>query len=562
MLQKALQFTLILIVAFFFSCKPRKDHSPNAGQAAFNEITKESLLKFVHEPGVDGSYFMPESMGSGSAFFDYDNDGDLDIYVVNGAWHGKHKNRRPPLKNRLFRQEANGRFVDVTETSGLGGTGYGMGVAVGDIDNDGDLDVYITNYEADALYRNNGNGTFTNITKVAGMKDSAWGSSALFFDYDRDGYLDLYVANYVAFDPGVICTDKGGRQDYCGPKAFAGVPDLLYRNNGNGTFTDVSQASKIDTQSYKGLGVVSADFNRDGYPDLYVANDGEPNSLWINRGDGRFEDQATNLGAAVNLMGQAEASMGIASGDADGDGDFDLFMTHLREEKDTFYRNYGKSGFQDESWEAGIAGPSVPTTGFGAGFLDYDQDSDLDLAVVNGRVTRGPLLTKNQPSGYWDDYAELNFLYRNDGTGHFTLAPEDAGTFASTIENSRGLAFGDVDNDGDIDLLVTNEGGPARLYRNDGKNKGHWLMIRVLDPALKRDAIGAEVTVFSGQKVQTRTVSPAYSYLCSNDPRVHFGLGSAQSVDKIVVRWIDGTEETFPGVKADQFITLKKGSRK
>jgi hypothetical protein len=550
---------LFVLSLLMFGCMASQENAKPA--SILVDITKESSLNFVHEPGVDGSYFMPESLGSGGAFFDYDNDGDLDILLINGGWHGKQTNHQP-VKNHLYRQEPNHQFVDVTNSSGMDSMGYGMGATIGDIDNDGDLDVYITNYESDVLYRNNGNGSFTDISREAGIKDSLWGASAVFFDFDRDGFLDLYVANYVAFDPGVTCTDKGGRPDYCGPKAYAGVPDILYHNNGNGTFTDVSKLSKIGNVSSKGLGVLSADFNRDGYPDLYVTNDGEPNFLWINQKDNTFADQGGVLGAAVNSMGQPEASMGITAGDVDNDGDLDLFMTHLREEKDTFYRNYGKSGFQDESWEAGIAGPSIPTTGFGAGFFDYDQDGDLDLAVVNGRVTRGPLLTKNQPPQYWDDYAEPNLLYRNEGGGHFRLVPEDAGTFASTVENSRGLAFGDIDHDGDIDLLVTNEGQQARLYRNDGRNKGHWLMIQALEPRLKRDAIGAEVTIHYQGKAQTRVLSPAYSYLCSNDPRVHFGLGSANTIDKIVVRWVDGTQETYPGVKADQFITLKRSSGK
>ena len=466
----------------------------------FIDITRQSGLNFVHEPGVDGTYFMPESMGSGGAFFDYDQDRDLDIYLINGAWHGKNHNATTP-KNRLFRQEANHTFTDVTETSGLGDTGYGMGVAVADIDNDGDLDVYITNYGPDALYQNNGNGTFTNITKQAGITNSSWGTSAVFLDYDRDGYLDLYVANYLAYDPAIVCTDRAGRPDYCGPKGFVGIPDVLYHNNGNGTFTDASEHAGISKSAYRGLGVISADFNHDSYPDIYVANDEEPKNLWMNRGDGTFVDQALALGAAVNESGQAEAGMGVTFGDADGDQDFDLFITHLREEKNTLYRNYGKEGFQDESWAAGLAGVSIPFTGFGTGFFDYDNDGDLDLAVVNGRVTRGSLLTTRKPPEYWDDYAEPNLLFENDGTGHFRDASKDAGSFATTVENSRGLAFGDFDNDGDIDLLVNNEGGPARLYRNDSPKKGHWLLIRALDTKLNRDAIGAEITVLCrGQK--------------------------------------------------------------
>lgn len=523
----------------------------------FTDITKQSGINFVHEPGVDGSYFMPESMGSGGAFFDYDQDGDLDIYLINGTWHDKSRKSEIP-KSHLFRQESNHTFTDVTESSGLAEPGYGMGVAVADIDNDGDLDIYVTNYGADQLYRNNGNGTFSNITKESGVTNASWGTSVVFLDYDRDGFFDLYVANYLAYDPAIVCMDRAGRTDYCGPKGFVGIPDVLYHNNGNGTFTDVSEKAGISKSAYRGLGVVSFDFNHDSYADIYVANDEEPKNFWINQGDGTFIDQALALGAAVNESGQPEAGMGVTFGDVDGDQDFDLFITHLREEKNTFYRNYGKEGFQDESWAAGLAGVSIPFTGFGTGFFDYDNDGDLDLAVVNGRVTRGPLLTTTRPPKYWDEYAEPNLLFENDGHGKFRDASKDAGSFAATIENSRGLVFGDIDNDGDIDLLVNNEGGPARLYRNDFPKKGHWLLIRAFDPKLKRDAIGAEVTVVCQGKKIFRCVNPAYSYLNSNDPRVHFGLGSATSVDAIIVRWPDGTEQTFSGTKANQIITLNK----
>src|SRR5262249_23238885 len=330
----------------------------------FTDITEQSHLNFIHDPGVDGTHFMPESLGSGGAFFDYNNDGLLDIYLVNA---GPHDKPNTTVKDRLFEQQHDGTFVDVTDKAGLGDTGYGLGVAAGDYDNDGDLDLYVTNFGHDKLYRNNGNGTFTDVTAQAGITNSGWSSSVIFLDYDLDGALDIYVAKYLEYDPGVHCTDKAGRPEYCGPQGFLGLPDVLYHNNGNGTFTDVSVKSGIAGSSLKSLGVVSADFNGDGYPDIYVANDGDPNHLWINQKDGTFRDEAPDLGAAVNALGQPEAGMGVAAGDIDGDGVLDLFLTHLRDEKNTLYRNLGTTGFQDDSWAVGLAGPSMAYTGFGTG---------------------------------------------------------------------------------------------------------------------------------------------------------------------------------------------------
>ncbi|MFQ5638966.1 MAG: CRTAC1 family protein [bacterium] len=532
-------------------------------QTFFIDFTDQARLNFLHEPGVNGSYFMPESIGSGGAFLDYDNDGDLDIYLVNGAYHSRKTLNKPPLKNRLYRQEEDGTFVDVTDSSGLGHTGYGMGTAVGDIDNDGYVDVYITNYGPDALYRNNGDGRFTDISKHAGIRNPAWGCSVIFLDYNLDAYLDIYVTNYIAYDPKNRCKDRSGRQDYCGPGGFQAVPDILYRNNGNGTFTDVSIASGIAEGASKGLGVVSADFNGDRFPDIYVANDGEPNHLWLNQHDGSFQDQALFWGAALNDMGRPEAGMGIALGDVDNDGDLDLFITHIREESNTFYRYAGEYGFQDDSVPARLAGLSFPYTGFGTGFFDYDHDGDLDLAVVNGRVSRGFLVTETSTPHYWAPYSEPNFLFQNDGSGTFQNINDDrASAFTGKIENSRGLAFGDVDNDGDIDLLVMNEGGHARLFLNVLEDKGNWLVIKAVDPALKRDALGAQIAVTIGEKKIKRLITPGYSFLSSNDPRAHFGLGSATTVDEILISWPDGTTDAFAGVEANQILVLYKGQER
>lgn len=529
--------------------------SNSTGKFAFREVSALVNLEFLHQPGVDSSYFLPEIIGSGCAFLDYDNDGDLDIYLVNGNLHGRDTSSHT---NRLFRQDRDRKFSDVTAASGLGDTGYGMGVAVGDIDNDGFVDVYITNYGPDALYLNNGNGTFTSITEQAGISNPHWGCSAVFFDYNLDGFLDLYVTNYLVFDPVYVCIDRGGRREYCSPGAFSGVPDVLYRNNGDGTFSDVSVASNIAHGSSMGLGVVSADFNGDGFPDLYVANDAQANHLWINQQDGTFRDQALGLGTAFNKLGQPEASMGIALGDMDSDHDLDLFITHLKGESNTLYRYAGEYGFQDDSRPAGVAAPSIPFTGFGTGFFDFDHDGDLDLAIANGRVTRGALFTTKRAAGYWDDYAEPNFLFENVGSGLFSSVEKNASAFLQPVENSRGLAFGDVDGDGDIDLLVSNEGGRVRLYLNEIPDKGNWLIVRAIDPDLHRDAIGATVIVTAAGKQISRLITPSYSYLSSNDPRAHFGLGPATAVDEITVLWPTGNLERFPGVDANRIITIRK----
>ena len=523
----------------------------------FTDITERSRLKFINDPAVEGKYFFPEVMGFGCAFLDYDNDGRLDIYLINGAW--RQNITTTPLENHLYHQENDGTFRDVTHASGAAGHGYGQGIAVGDIDNDGDVDIFLSNYGPDVLLRNNGNGMFSDITAESGIRDEAWGTSAAFLDYDRDGFLDLYVANYVAYDEHITCTDKAGRPDYCGPSGFQGAPDILYHNLGHDQFHDVSKHSHIAEKSMKGMGVVVGDFNSDGWHDIYVANDGEPNNLWINDRNGAFADQAAGLGAAVNVLGQPEAGMGLAAGDIDNDGDFDFFVTHLRNETNTFFHNMGAAGFQDDTATSGLGGPSLPYTGFGTAFVDFDNDGNLDVPVVNGRVIRGPRLPKNSKS-YWDDYAEPNLFFENNGNGSFQNINQRALAFTSPVENSRGLAVGDVDNDGDVDFLILNAGGPARLLRNDVLHTNHWLMVRAVDSSLNRDAVGAVLMLETGGRKITRLLSPAGSYESSSDFRVLFGLGSNGSFSAIRVLWPDGTAESFAGGSADRSITLRKGS--
>jgi enediyne biosynthesis protein E4 len=555
--QKRTLIFLLCTICILSQCSENKEES--AGSSFLREITDEVHLDFLHDPAVDGSYYMPESIGSGGAFLDYDNDGDLDIYLVNCASHNSRKKETTPLRNQLFRQETDGSFLNVTAGSGLGDTGYGMGVAVGDYDNDGFVDVYISNEGPDALYHNNGNGTFTDVTQESGINNPDWGISVVFTDYNRDCYLDIFVANYVDYDTSVYCSDRVGGRDYCGPQGFAGYADRLFKNNGNGTFTDVSLISGIASKKSAGLGVTSVDFNDDMFPDIYVANDREQNHLWMNQGDGTFKDQAVMLGVGYNGSGMAEGSMGIAVGNVDGDDDIDLFVSHFMNESNTLYRNMGEFGFQDDTGPAALVIPSLPYTGFGTGFFDYDQDGDLDLAVANGRVIRATLLTGQKAPGYWDYYAEPNLVFENDGTGIFKNSSASFSEFTARIENSRGLVFGDIDNDGDIDILVTNEGGRARLYRNVFVHPGNWLIVQAVDPEMNRVAYGAKLRVKAGKKTLLRLVNPGYSFCSSNDPRVHFGLGSYSGDVSINIEWPDGSKEDIAAVPLNQIVTIMKG---
>ena len=546
----------VLVVSLIAGCGSPNPESPST-RPNFTELTIQNGFNFVHDAAVEGEYSFLEVQGSGGGFFDFDNDGDLDILMLNGSYRKKKPSKAP--QNRLFRQEKGGAFKDVTAGSSIANSDYSYGLAAGDIDNDGNVDIYISTLGPDRLYRNAGHGRFDDITTKAGIKDSSWGTSIVMLDYDRDGFLDIYVATYVVYDPKPVCTDKVGRRDYCGPNAYVGDADILYRNNGNGTFTDVSISSGIANVTTKGLGVIAADFNQDAYPDIYVANDGEPNQLWMNQKDGTFQDIAMRAGAAVNAMGQPEAGMGIAVGDVDADLDLDLFITHLRDETNTLYTNVGEQGFQDDTARSGLGPPSVPYTGWGTSFFDYDHDGDLDVAIANGRVIRGNPLVQRNPPGHWDPYMEPNLFFENNGSAQFQDACTKSEPFCTRVENGRALAFGDLDNDGDLDMLLGNCGGPARIYRNDAPKKGHWLVVKAIDPGIKRDAIGAQITVHAGGKRFVRVIMPAYSYLTTNDPRAHFGIGNATTIDKIDVRWPDGSTQTFPAMKADRFVTLEKG---
>jgi enediyne biosynthesis protein E4 len=537
--------------------------APAADEALFVDEAAATGLKFSHVNGAAGQYFMAEQMGAGVALFDYDNDGDLDVFLVQGAPFGT-GGALPTC--RLFRNDLsvgpNGQrklhFTDVTDRAGVGISGYGMGATVGDYDNDGYLDLFVTSFGPDTLFHNNGNGTFTNVTATAGVSDPLWSTSAAFIDYDRDGDLDLFVANYLDFTTAgnKECRDSVGSRDYCSPRAYHPVPDRLYRNEGNGRFTNVIETAGISKADGAGLGVATGDYDLDGWLDIYVANDATPNQLWINKHDGTFVDNGLISGSAVNAAGNPEGSMGIASGDFDNDGDEDLFVTNIVGETFAMYVNDGHGNFDDARARTGLASPTAAFTGFGTDWIDYDNDGWLDLFVTNGAVNviealRGdprPFRMKNQ-------------LFHNTGTGRFEDKSSTAGPEFARADVGRGAAFGDIDNDGDIDMVVTNNGGAASLLINQAPHKNHWLSVQLSQGPGNRFGFGAMVSIErAGQPALWRRVRTDGSYLSASDMRVHFGLGSSSSVDAVVVRWPDGQVERFPRVDADRVVTLRRGS--
>ncbi len=549
------------------------DHANNPGDTIqapaaqwFTEITTAVGLDFVHETGATGELLLPEVAAGGAALFDFDSDGDLDIYLINGNQFFSDAVVAQTPTNRLYRQDPAGHFVDVTAESGLGDGGYGMGVAIGDIDNDGDADVYVTNYGPDRLYRNRGDGTFEDITESAGIDVPGFSCSAAFFDYDLDGFLDLYVTQYVEFDPDVQCFDLAGRRNYCGPLMFIPVHDLLLHNNGDPRgqgFTDVTEQAGISSAAGASLGVVCEDLNDDGWIDVFVANDGNANHLWLNQGDGTFREAALMMGAAYNLHGQPEAGMGVVAADFDNDTHVDLFITHLTQETNTLYRNVGGgAGFIDITGRSGLGASSMTYTGFGTAALDVELDGDLDIVVVGGKVVLGNPHPNSSVPAPWDRLAEPNLFFVNDGNARFEPVDQPVEALCGRVEVTRGLAIGDIDSDGDLDILISNVQGPARLYRNITPRKGHWLIVRAVDPSLRRDAIGARVTVLCNGQRQVRTITRGFSYLSSSDPRAHFGLGDVNRVDRIEVRWPDGLRESFRATDVDRVVQVTRGTGK
>ncbi len=545
----------LLVVSL--ACAPSDPQQPVAVvDPVFLDVTTEAGLDYAFDRVQGGGYFMPDSLAGGCAFFDYDADGDLDVYVVLGRFHDGVV--QPDGANRLFRQESDGRFTDVSADSGAADSGYGMGVAVGDIDNDGYPDLFVTNYGPNTLLRNNGDGTFSDVTARAGVGDARWGASAGFFDFDRDGFLDLFVSNYVQFEPGSVARDSGGQPEYPGPECCPGTADILYRNDGDGTFTDISGAVGIADALGKGLGVGFADLDFDGRLDIYVANDGESNRAWVHDSGGGLRDVAGSLGVGLNSYGVAEASMGVVTADLDEDLKVDLFLTHLFQETNTLYLAADGGPFADATLGSGLGKQSTDFTGFGVAAIDIDLDGRPELAVVNGRVLRTQAQTGSERVDHWLPYAEQNLLFWNEGARRFRQAGGECGAFCS-VGVGRGLAAGDVDNDGDADLLMTSADGRIRLLRNVRPHDGHWLGLRLVDTHGPRDATGAVVELRLGERTLRGAVAPAQSYLSSLDPRILFGLGAADSIGGIRVIWSDGTVEVFDADAVDRYHDLVRG---
>ena len=538
----------------------------------FTDRAEESGLNFRHVNGMTGKFHYAEIIAPGAALFDYDNDGDLDVYLVQSGNLGQAGagSASQALRGRLFRNDLtinpNGtrstRFTDVTEASGVVARGYGMGVATGDFNNDGCVDLYLTNLGPNQLFRNNCDGTFTDVSRSSRTDDPSWSVSASFLDYDRDGWLDLFVGNYLDWRlaSSMPCFSPSGRPDYCSPNVFQPQPSRLFHNNRDGTFTDVTASSGIARDFGPALGVSTADFNGDGWIDLYVANDGQPNQLWINQHDGTFKNTGLLSGTALSAHGKPKAGMGVDAGDFDNDGDEDLFVTNLTGEGHDLYVNDGSGLFEDQSARSGLGPASRPYTGFGAAWFDIDNDGWLDMLIVNGAVQTIEALRRV------DDPFPLHqrkLLLRNLGNGRFEDVSARGGAAFTLSEVGRGAAFGDIDNDGGVDALVANNNGKPRLLMNNVGSRNHWIGLRLVGRQAARDMLGARVGIVreDGSVVWRRARSDG-SYASASDPRVVVGLGPAARAARVRVRWPDGTTEQWSAPAIDRYTTLKEGEGK
>ncbi len=565
----------LVIVLSCTACANKPPPAPTE-QEWFADAAAQSGLTFTHVNGMAGKFYYAEIIGSGAAMFDADNDGDLDVYLPQG------QSLEPGAalavgRGRLFRNDlvvnADGtrtlHFTDITAQSGIKSRGYGMGVAAGDFNNDGCVDLYLTNLGRNQLFRNNCDGTFTDVSAQSGTEGGPgnWSVSAAFVDYDRDGWLDLFVGNYLSWTAAAStpCFGPSGRPDYCSPNVYSPQPSHLYHNNHDGTFTDVTRAAGLDREFGPALGVTTADFNGDGWIDIYVANDGQPNQLWINQHNGTFRNAGMLSGAALSMHGKAKAGMGVDAGDIDNDGDEDLFVANLTGEGNDVYVNDGNGLFEEQSGRSGIGPASRAFTGFGAAWFDFDNDGWLDMLVVNGAVQTIEALRRiNDPF----PLHQRKLLLQNLTNGRFEDVTSKAGAVFQLSEVGRGAAFGDIDNDGDIDVLVSNNNGPVQLLINNIGNRNHWIGLRLVGAPTGghptqhgRDMLGARVqVVLDDGSSKWRRARADGSYASANDPRVLVGLGKATHISSVRVIWPDGRTEEWSGVPVDRYTTLTEGS--
>ncbi len=541
---------------------PPSSPSPSRSTAPwFADATGEQGLRFIHVAGTN--YFMPDQVGCGVAVFDADGDGRMDLYFVqNGGTNGP--------RNRLFRRQEDGTWRDISAGSGLDVAGRGMGAYAGDVNNDGRPDVVVTEYDAVRVFQNLGGGKFVELGRACGVDNARWGAAASFVDYDRDGWLDLVVGNYVDYDPTQVCHDVQGRQDFCAPQAFGGTPARLWRNV-TGTpgaapkFEERTEPAGLSRVTGAALGLVCADFDGDGWPDIFIADDGRPNRLWINRRDGTFSEEAARRGAAFNAMGATAANMGTAFGDVDGDGLGDLFVTHLTEEFHSLWRQGPRGLFSDQVATAGLQQQSWRGTGFGAVLADFNNDGTVDLAWLNGLVRRltpgqSPVLAGLDP--WWARYAQRPQLFQNEGGGHFLDRSPKEPAFSGPAMVGRTLATLDLEGDGGTDLVVAGVGGPARIFRNVAPGRSHWLRLRLVEPAAGgRDALGAEATlVMADGRRRWAALLPATGYLASHEPVIHFGLGPSGPVQSVEILWPEGRRERFAAPPLDGTVVLRAGT--
>jgi hypothetical protein len=567
---------LLWLLSVILAVIPWASHAGSSSLPDLFEDRAEQLgVDFVHFAGVSGEFYIVEISGPGCGMLDYDNDGDLDLYLIQGRMLGPDKSiadailpphKDAPLRDRLYRNDlvikSDGTrilsFTDVTEASGIRADGYGVGIAAADYDNDGWVDIFLTNFGRNQLWKNQGDGTFEEAIAAAGVDDPRWSSGATFLDIDNDGLLDLFVGCYLDFtyENHRICRLPSGTPGYCAPEAYAAVTNRFYHNRGDGTFEDWSLKTGVQRQPGKALGVLSADFNLDGWMDVYVANDMLPNHMWINQGNGTFIEDGLLGGTAVNADGRSESSMGVVAADYD-DGDEDLFITHLGYQTNTLYINDGTGLFDDRTSMSGLGPPSVGRTSWGVGFFDYDNDGLLDLMIASGDVfVIESLVRRNDPF----PMHQPNQLFRNIGGNRFEDVTAKAGSVFKLSEVSRGLAFGDVDNDGDTDVLLENCNGRARLLINTAGSSNHWIGLRLVAGAPARDQIGTWVGVHrKGWPTQWRRVRTDGGFASANDPRALVGLADGTAVDRVEVRWPDGMVEQWTGVAVDRYTTLARG---